>query len=36
MGRENYEGSRKRPLARETVRTAPIANPAELDYFAPR
>jgi hypothetical protein len=31
MGRENYEGSRKRPLARETVRTAPVASTAELD-----
>jgi hypothetical protein len=31
MGRENYEGTRKRPQARETVRTAPLARTAELD-----
>ena len=31
MGRENYEGARKRPPTRETVRTAPIAEAIEVD-----
>jgi hypothetical protein len=31
MEKANYEGPRKRPTARETVRTSPVADVVDLD-----
>jgi hypothetical protein len=31
MARENYEGPRKRPTARATERTSPVADVVDLD-----